>query len=51
MGKPPRKKPRSRASNRDVDFDTKVRVVVEMKLFRQGKSSYRSVAALAKDIA
>ena len=37
--------------NSDVDFDTKMKVVMEMKLFRAGVSKYRTVALLAKDIA
>ena len=36
---------------RDVDFDTRMKLVVEMKLFRRGKSKHRTVAALAKAIA
>ena len=36
---------------RDVDFDARMKLVVEMKLFRRGKSKHRTVAALAKAIA
>ena len=37
--------------SRDVDFDKKMELVVQMKLYHQGKSKYRTVAALAKAIA